>query len=152
MVDPYAPPTEGPARPPTAYTTGATGLTQETYDRPVERYETPRERRLRHEHERTHERPEPARPGLFWAVAAVGVGLLCLARLLAYFAIQDTLPNDQVAPALFGVLGVLALSAGLALAAVLQRGLQVSWRIALILGAGFFAVVGLPAVPAFGLL
>lgn len=153
MVDPYAPPTEGPGiRPTPVY---GTGPTQDAYDRPAERYETARERRVRHEreHDRLHEpRPEPARPGLFWAIAAVGIGLLCLARLVAFFAVQDELANDRVAPALFAVLGAITLSAGLALAAVLQRGLQVPWRIALLLGAGFFAVVGLPGVPAFGLL
>ena len=143
MVDPYAPPAEtlAPTRPPTAVDAG--GQAYETpYDQTYGR-ETPRDRRIRHERDRPREmRPEPARPGLFWAVAAIGVGILCLARLMEYFAVQDTLANDQVVPALFGTLGIIALSAGLALAAVLQRGLAVPWRIALLLGAGFFAVVG----------
>jgi hypothetical protein len=154
MVDPYAPPTEGPTRTPTY---GATGQAYETFDRPTERpaYETARDRRVRHERERMHDhepRTEPARPGLFWAVAAIGIGVLCLARLLEFFAVQDTLPSDQVAPALFAALGAITLSIGLTLAGVLQRGLQVPWRIALLLGGGFFAVVGLPGLPGFGLL
>jgi hypothetical protein len=155
MVDPYAPPTEdlgGPTRPP-APGYGAGGQAYETpYARP-EAYESPRERRVRHERDRAREpHAEPARPGLFWAVAAVGIGLLCLARLVAFFAIQDEMANDRVAPALFAVLGAITLTAGLALAGMLQRGLSTPVRAALLLGAGFFAIVGLLGIPAFGLL
>lgn len=154
MVDPYAPPAEGPVPTrPTTYGAATTGQTYETY----ETYESPRDRRTRHEREhgrevRNEPRHEPAKPGLFWGIAAIGIGLLCLARLVAFFAVQDDIPNDQVAPALFATLGAITLSVGLALAAVLQRGLQVSWRIALLLGAGFFAIVGLPDIPGFGFL
>lgn len=155
MVDPYAPPAEGPAP---ARPMASPGQAYETDDRPYdryERYETPRDRRVRHERERTHDhepRTEPARPGLFWAVAAIGIGLLCLARLVGFFAVVNALPNAQVAPGLFAVLGAIGLSAGLTLAAVLQRGLSVPARVALLLGGGFFAVVGLPGVPGFGFL
>lgn len=86
-------------------------------------------------------RPEPARPGVFWTVAAAGVGLLCLAHLLRFFVLVDDIPDEQVAPSLLGILGVIALAAGLALAALLQRGLTVPWRIALLLGAGYFATM-----------
>ncbi len=149
MVDPYAPPKEGPA-PQRPYAGGQAYET--TYDRPYD-YETPRERRMRREHDRPREpHTEPANVGLFWAIAAIGIGLLCLARLIGFFAVQDGIANDAVAPLLFAVLGAITLAVGLTLAAVLQRGLQVPWRIALLLGAGFFAIVGLPDVPGFGFL
>lgn len=138
MVDPYAPPAEAPAPAPpaTAYETyGATAVHE-----PPRRTERP-ERPWR-ERERAEPRTEPARPGLFWTIAAAGVGLLLLARLVLYFAVADELPGDRSAPAFVAVLGVIALSAGLALAAVLQRGLATPWRIALLLGAGFFAIAG----------
>lgn len=103
--------------------------------------------------DRDHEpHAEPARPGLFWVVAAVGIGLLCLARLVLYFAVADELDGDVSASAFMAVLGVVTLSVGLALAAILQRGLATSWRVALILGAGFFAVVGADGLGALGLL
>ena len=127
MADPFAPPSDAPRRrsPATA--------------RPVPAYE-----------------PEPgpsawaepqaprdaAHPGLFWVVAAIGIGLLCLGRLLAFFTYVGDLDGEDVAPAVFGVFGILALATGLALAAVLQRGLSTPVRAALMLGAGFFALSG----------
>jgi hypothetical protein len=173
MVDPYAPPMEGPApaRPPAAGTGPYSSYEPpqpDAYARPdpyarPEASESPRERRLRHERDASRERgagreaahgarPEPARPGAFWSVAAVGVGILGLARLVGFFAVQDDVPDDRVAPLLLATLGAITLSAGLALAAVLQRGLEVPWRAALLLGAGFFAVVGLLDLPGFGFL
>lgn len=156
MTDPFAPPAEGaPSRrhdlprdtTPRPYAPmGATGT---VYEPPAAtRVEEERDARWRRHHEREdrwrHERdmPQPARPGLFWVVAGIGVGLLLLARLVLYFSIVDELDDDLDAPALFGVLGVVALSAGLALAGLLQRGLAIPWRIALVVAAGFFAVVG----------
>jgi hypothetical protein len=149
MPDPYAPPQDSPSRGSTAGY-APTPLTQ-TYE-PAPPYESPRSRHDRpwrdnardnaRDSARYEARPEPARPGMFWVIAAVGVGILCLARLLLYGAVAGDLPGDRVAPALFGVLGLVTLSIGLCLAAVLQRGLATSWRIALLLGAGFFASVG----------
>jgi hypothetical protein len=147
MVDPYAPPMDGTpstTRPPTT-----PGPLTSTYEAPPY-HEPPRARpdrpwREAREHERDRERElrtEPARPGLFWVVAAVGIGLLALARLVLYFAIADDLDGDVSAPAFLGVLGLIALSVGLALAGLLQRGLATPWRIALMLGAGFFAIAG----------
>lgn len=81
----------------------------------------------------------PATPGLFWILAAAGIGLLCMAHLIQYLAALDDLPDEQVAPGLFAVLGVILLCVGLALAALLQRSLATGHRIALLLGAGYFA-------------
>jgi hypothetical protein len=161
MVDPYAPPRESANRPPRpapgvepyvpSNVAGTTGRTyQQTYEAPP-LHETPRERDRPWRRDEAHEPPtEPARPGLFWTVAAVGIGLLCLARLIVFFAVSNDLPDEQVAPAFFATLGVITLSAGLALAALLQRGLAIPWRIALILGSGYFAAVA-GAVPLIGL-
>jgi hypothetical protein len=106
--------------------------------------EPTRTRRWRHRRAaRSEPRLEPAHPGLFWSIAAIGIGLLGLARLLLFFATSGNVPANQVAAGLFGVIGLVALSVCLACAAVLQRGLATPWRIALLLGAGYFAVVGL---------
>lgn len=164
MVDPYAPPREAPNRPHRpapavepyvpSNVAGTTGY-QQTYEAPP-LHEPPRERDRpwrRSEAHEVHEhepRTEPARLGLFWTVAAVGIGLLCLARLIVFFAVSNDLPDEQVAPAFFATLGVVTLSAGLVLAALLQRGLAMPWRIALLLGAGYFAAVA-GAVPLIGL-
>ena len=162
MVDPYAPPADSAARPPrptpTPYTEPSTTATGQVYEqappparRSTEDYEE-RRRAWRRDHDRdtVHEpRTDPARPGLFWVVAAIGIGLLLLGRLVLYFAVADELDGEVSAPAFLAVLGVIALSAGLALAGVLQRGLATPWRIALLLGAGFFAIAGWDG-PGFG--
>ncbi|MEA3136104.1 MAG: hypothetical protein QOJ26_640 [Thermoplasmata archaeon] len=145
MVDPYAPPQETPNRPirPAPYTEPyqpSGQVYQQTYEA-APTHETARDRPWRRSE--AHEpHTEPAKLGLFWTVAAVGIGLLCLARLMLFFVVQDNLPNDQVASALFATLGIIALSLGLCLAGLLQRGLATPWRIALMIGAGFFAVSG----------
>lgn len=154
MVDPYAPPKESasrPARPapssPTVepYVPAGGRTYQQTYPppyAPAPVHEAGRDRDRPWRRSEEHEpRTEPAQPGLFWTVAAVGIGLLCLARLMLFFVVSDELPGDQVAAALFATLGVIALAAGLALAGLLQRGLATPWRIALMIGAGFFATV-----------
>jgi hypothetical protein len=160
MVDPYAPPREAPSRPhrpsPSvepyvpSNVAGTGTAYQQTYEAPP-LHETPRERDRPWRRSDAHEpRTEPARPGLFWVVAAIGIGLLCLARLMVFFAVSDDLPDEQVAPAFFATAGVITMAAGLGLAAILQRGLAVPWRIALLLGAGYFAAVA-GAVPLIGL-
>src|SRR5688572_20083798 len=95
MVDPYAPPEEAPARRPerplppvepyTATTSGQ--VYRQTYDEPPA-HEAYRDRDRPWRRGDSHApRTEPARPGLFWMVAAFGVGLLCLARLMLFFAV-----------------------------------------------------------------
>lgn len=91
---------------------------------------------------------EPAHPGPFWLVAAVGIGLVVLGRIVLFFTNVGDLDGELVTPALFEALGVAALAVGLALAAVLQRGLSTGVRVALLLGAGYFAVSSSP----FGIL
>jgi hypothetical protein len=83
----------------------------------------------------------PTTPGPFWVVAAVGIGLLCLANLVHFFAVVDDIADEQVAAALFAVLGIIALAVGLTLAAILPKGapLGLGLRVALLLGAGYFA-------------
>jgi hypothetical protein len=159
MVDPYAPPQETPSRPsrPAPYAepyqpAGGQVYQQTTYEPPV--HETPRERDRpwRRDNRESHEpRTEPAKLGLFWTVAGVGIGLVLLARLMLFFVLQDNLPNEQVASALFATLGVIALSAGLCLAGLMQRGLATPWRIALVIGAGFFAIAAGGGAPLLGL-
>jgi hypothetical protein len=85
---------------------------------------------------------EAAHAGTFWLVAAIGVGLLCLGHLVEFFTVVGDLDGKDVAPALFVVFGGIALAAGLALAALLQRGLSTPVRAALLLGAGYFASSG----------
>jgi hypothetical protein len=85
---------------------------------------------------------EAAHAGTFWVVAAVGIGLLCLAQLIGLFTYMGDLDGEDVAPALFGTFGEIALAVGLALAALLQRGLSTPVRAALMLGAGYFASSG----------
>ncbi|HJQ93853.1 MAG TPA: hypothetical protein VJ874_06165 [Candidatus Thermoplasmatota archaeon] len=114
--------------------------------------ETYRDRPWRRRDSHDEPRAEPAHLGVFWTVAAVGIGLLALARLMLFFVLQDDLPGDQVASALFATLGVTALSVGLCLAGLLQRGLATPWRIALMIGAGFFAVAGAFPFGGFGAL
>ncbi|HUR25742.1 MAG TPA: hypothetical protein VM327_07000 [Candidatus Thermoplasmatota archaeon] len=162
MVDPYAPPHDSSGRParPVPYAEPYTPASstpgqayQQTYPEtypPAPVHDTARDRDRPWRRGDAHEpRTEPAHLGLFWTVAAVGVGLLALARLMLFFVVQDNLPNEQVASALFSTLGVIALSVGLCLAGLLQRGLATPWRIALMIGAGFFAVAG--ALPFGGL-
>ena len=150
MVDPYAPPLNDPPRstPATAFApvpeTTAPPVVHE-HD-PVRRPERPA---WRDRAERDDVRTEPARPGLFWTVAAIGIGLLALGRLILYFAVADDLPGDQGAPTLLAVLGGVTLSAGLALAALLQRGLSMPVRTALMVGAGFFAIAGWGGLPGY---
>lgn len=160
MVDPYAPPHDSaarPARPPPyeAYQPASGGQVYESTYEPAPVHETPvsrdrieRDRPWRRD-DRREPATEPAHLGVFWTVAAVGIGLLALARLMLFFAMQDELPNDEVAGALFATLGAIALSAGLCLAGLLQRGLATPWRIALMIGAGYFAVAG-AAAPLLG--
>jgi hypothetical protein len=134
VADPFAPPSDNPRRRvPTA------AKPAPAYEPEPAAWAEPRESR---------EPRDPAHPGLFWVVAAIGVGLLCLGRLIAFFSYMGDLDGEDVAPAVFGVFGVIALAVGLALAAVMQRGLSTAVRAALILGAGFFAMSG----DAFGLL
>ena len=153
MVDPYAPPQDTAARPPRPapvaepYRPSASGqVYEQTYPAtgPTPVYDTDRDRHRPWRRHDAHDEPraEPAHLGLFWTVAAVGIGLLALSRLMLFFVLQDDLPNEQVASALFATLGVIALSVGLCLAGLLQRGLATPWRIALLIGAGFFAVAG----------
>lgn len=127
MADPFAPPSDTPrrSRVPTTATTPAP-----SYEPQPEPWQAPRDV------------ADPASPGLFWTVAAVGVGLICLGSLIAFFTYMGDLDGEDVAPALFGVFGTIALALGLALAAVLQRGLSMGVRVALLLGAGYFAVSG----------
>jgi hypothetical protein len=158
MVDPYAPPQDTAGRParPAPYAepyvpTAGSQVYQQTYEAPPP-HDASRDRdrpwrRDAHDHE---PRTEPARLGLFWTVAAVGIGLLALSRLMLFFVLQDDLPGEQVASALFATLGVIALSVGLCLAGLLQRGLATPWRIALMIGAGFFAVAGAFPFGGFG--
>lgn len=144
MTDPFAPPADSTTttvtRPPRPRRTEPLAPVVPAYD--------PRDDRdVRERHDRDRDRdvrdhPEPAKPGLFWVVAAIGVGLLLVARLVFYFTVVDDLPDGLAAPALFAMLGIVTLALGLCLAAVLQRGLATPWRVALLLGAGFFAIAG----------
>ena len=130
MADPFAPPSDAPRRRSTA------AKPAPAYEPEPAAWSEPRQAR------------DPAHPGLFWVIAAIGIGLLCLGKLMSFFTYVGDLDGEDVAPAVFGVFGTIALAVGLALAAVMQRGLSTPVRVALILGAGFFAMSG----DAYGLL
>lgn len=82
----------------------------------------------------------PATPGMFWILAAAGIGVLLLAHLIHFLSVLDDLPDEQVAPGLFAIIGLALLCTGLALAALLQKGLSIPVRVALMLGSGYFAM------------
>ena len=124
MADPFAPPTDAPRRRPRSVPVADPAP---AYEPAPSAGSGPR---------------DPAQPGLFWVVAAIGVGLVCLGTLLSFFSYVGDLDGEDVAPAVFNVFGSIALSVGLALAAVLQRGLSTGIRTALLLGAGYFAIGG----------
>ncbi len=86
----------------------------------------------------------PAADGmLWWAVAAAGVGLLLLARVVFVLG-EGNVADDAQGAAVVAALGRVALGGGLAAAALLQRQLAMGLRLALLLGAAFVAVWGLP--------
>ena len=126
MADPFAPPSDVPRR--RRAPAAAPAPTVPAYDLDPALGSDPLDRAA------------PAHAGPFWLVAAIGIGLLCLGRLLLLLSYITDLEGEMVAPALFDVFGVLALSVGLALAALLQRGLTTGVRAALMIAAGYFAV------------
>lgn len=83
--------------------------------------------------------PQPAHPGPFWVVVAVGVGLLALGALIQFFTIVGDVDGEDIAPLLFATFGAIAVSIGFALAAVLQRGLPLAIRAALLIAGAYFA-------------
>jgi hypothetical protein len=127
VADPFAPPSDVPRR--RRAPSAAPPPTAPAYDLEPAMGSDPVDRQA-----------APAHAGPFWLVAAIGVGLLCLGRLLLLLSYITDLEGEMVAPALFDVFGVLALAIGLVLAALLQRGLSTAVRAALMLGAGYFAV------------
>jgi hypothetical protein len=128
VADPFAPPSDAPRR-----RTSAAARPVPAHEPEPAAWTEPRP---------SVEASEPAKPGMFWVVAAIGIGLLCLAKLFAFFTYVGDLDGEDVAPAVFSVFGAIALAVGLALAAVMQRGLSTAVRAALILGAGYFAMSG----------
>src|SRR5687768_13520627 len=95
MVDPYAPPQDSSGRSPRPapvvepYAPSAAGqVYQQTYDAPpVHETHRDRDRPWRRHDVHDEPRPEPAHLGVFWTVAAVGIGLLALARLMLFFVV-----------------------------------------------------------------
>jgi|SRR5688572_23019702 len=127
MADPFAPPADRSARPQPA---------------PGQAYRPTAAAAAPPALEEAAPRAPPAHPGVFWVLAAVGVGAVCVGRLLSFFVNVDDLPTEDIFPVFLAEAGAILLALGLALAAVLQRGLAVPWRIALLLGGGYFAVMG----------
>lgn len=120
MADPFAPPSDAPR------------ARRAPAKAPAEDPEyAPRE---------ANPRSEPAHAGTFWLVAGIGIGLLALARVIQFFTYVGDLDGEDMAPAIFGLFGALALTVGLALAALLQRGLSAGVRTALMIAAGYFAL------------
>lgn len=133
-MEPTAPASRGMRRAPQAGPGAAPWSTTEHPERDPLRDAPPRPAEVaRHD-------PPPATPGMFWILAAAGIGVLLLAHLIHYLAVLDDIPDEQVAPGLFAIIGLSLLCVGLALAALLQRGLSVPARIALLLGSGYFAM------------
>jgi hypothetical protein len=131
VADPFAPPSDTPRTP----------RRRAPNEAPPAYEPEPSRREVR-------ETRDPAHPGIFWVVAAIGIALICLGSLVSFFGYMGDLDGEDVAPAVFVVFGTIALALGLALAAVLQRGLSMGVRVALLLGAGYFAASG----SGFGLL
>lgn len=84
--------------------------------------------------------PATARPArnlpadLWWLVAAAGVGILALARVVAYF---DS--GNQTGAAFLAMLGSVAVVVGMALAAALGKALPWGVRAALLIAAAYFS-------------
>jgi hypothetical protein len=76
--------------------------------------------------------------GIWWLVAAVGIGLLVLAAIIGFFDGNRTHTAAQV----FGLLGFVCIEAGLTLSALL--GTTWSWgaRVALMVAAAIIALRG----------
>jgi hypothetical protein len=83
--------------------------------------------------------PAPATPGIFWVVAAVGIGLLLLAQLVLVFTSFDEIDGEAEGPILIGVFGRITLCVGLVLVALLQRGVPTGVRTAMMIAAAYFA-------------
>jgi hypothetical protein len=85
----------------------------------------------------------PARPmawdriglGVWWLVAAVGIGLLVLAYIVAFFD-----RTTHTAAAVFALLGFIAVEVGLTLTALLANGWSWGARVALMLAAALLAI------------
>ncbi|MEA3143481.1 MAG: hypothetical protein QOG31_805 [Thermoplasmata archaeon] len=81
--------------------------------------------------------------GLWWLVAAAGIGLFVLAFVIAFFD-----GRNHTAAAVFAMLGFVALETGLTVAALM--GVRWPWgaRVALMVAAAFFAIraVGLGGI------
>ncbi|MEA3203942.1 MAG: hypothetical protein QOI63_1622, partial [Thermoplasmata archaeon] len=75
--------------------------------------------------------------GVWWLVAAAGIGLLLLAYVIAFFD-----RSNHPASAVFAMLGYVVLEAGLTLSALM--GVRWPWgaRVALMLGAALLALRG----------
>jgi hypothetical protein len=75
--------------------------------------------------------------GVWWVVAAAGVGVLVLASVIAFFD-----RSSHSAAAVFSLLGYVILQVGLVLSTLM--GVRWPWgaRIALLLGAAFLALRG----------
>jgi hypothetical protein len=73
--------------------------------------------------------------GLWWLVAAVGVGLLLLAYLIAFFD-----RSGHTAAAVFAMVGFIGLEAGLTLSALLGVQWPFGARVALMVAAALLAV------------
>ena len=73
--------------------------------------------------------------GIWWLVAAVGIGLLLLAYVIAFFD-----GRTHSAQQVFAMLGFLALEVGLTLTAYLGVSWHWGARVALMLGAAFLAL------------
>lgn len=73
--------------------------------------------------------------GVWWLVAAAGVGVLVLASTIAFFD-----GSRHSAAEVFSLLGFLGLETGLTLSALLGAGWPWGARVALMVGAAFFAL------------
>ncbi|HUR61810.1 MAG TPA: hypothetical protein VM286_05535 [Candidatus Thermoplasmatota archaeon] len=73
--------------------------------------------------------------GLWWLVAAVGIGLLVLAYVVAFFD-----RTNHSAAAVFALLGFIVVETGLTLTALLAAGWPWGARVALMITAALLAV------------
>jgi hypothetical protein len=73
--------------------------------------------------------------GIWWLVAAVGIALLVLAYVIAFFD-----RTTHTAAAVFALLGFIAIEAGLTLSALLVPGWSWGPRVALMITAALLAI------------
>ncbi len=86
---------------------------------------------------------------VWWWVAAGGIALVLLAYVISFFNNFDTIQDEDKASAVFQMFGFVGFTGAVALMAVLQASWPMGIRVALLLGAGYFTMMGVSVSQAF---